>query len=362
MKKTKIFSGAAMAVVLGMSILASSKSVADEHDKRVIVPLLSCPFGCGLIAGNTMFSNVMGRRGETLMIAAQETPGFIYNLREMANERHWGRTVFGTEDWLIQLGFSGGSPEIKEFIPEAVPIKFKLLHGDAYWPQGKFFVTTDPNIKTPADMKGRRISLGLRGQSNWGTAPRLILEQVYGITPENTDIRHMSPAALTQQMIDGTTDVIVTGFGTEPSLSKVLIPGPLRQLEASGTKFYYVPTEQKAIDIINEKFGATWIGMNVPAGTLPKQEEDMYVGASRGYKAVHPDFPENVAYRYVMATHKYMAEMGELDPLFNLLSDELMVDGLTEENTHSGAIRAYKELGIWDKRLESTPVTYPSIN
>ena len=36
-----------------------------------------------------------------------------------------------------------------------------------------------------------------------------------------------------------------------------------------------------------------------------------------------------------------------------------MTDSLTEENTHPGAIRALKELGIWETRKGTVPVTYP---
>lgn len=343
--------------LLAATVPAKSQSPAGAP---ALVTLLSCPLGCGLLEGNTMFSNLLARKGENLSIAAQETPGFIYNIREMADSKHWKRSIFGTDDWLIQLAPQGGKPAIKEFLPDPVPIRFKLLHGDAYWPQGKFFVTTNPNIKTLADAKGKRISLGLRGQSNWGTAPRLLLEIGYGITPKNSDIRHMTPSQITQQLIDGATDVIVTGFGTEPSGKRNLIPGPLRQLEASGRKIYYLAADEAAIQRVNKALGLTWIMIKVPAGTLPQQDKDMNVGASRGYKAAHADLPDDVAYRWVMLTHKYMEEMGKVDGLFGLLSSELMVDGLTEENTHPGAIRAFRELGIWDRRLKSTPVTYPA--
>ena len=75
---------------------------------------------------------------------------------------------------LIQLAMKwGGTPEIKEFLPEAVPIRFKLLYGETWWAQGKFFVTFDPNIKKIADLKGKRISLGLRSQSDWGVFSRI---------------------------------------------------------------------------------------------------------------------------------------------------------------------------------------------
>jgi TRAP transporter TAXI family solute receptor len=347
--------GMVAAVLLG----GIGVSAQAEEKKPVIVPILTCPFGCGIIESNTIFGNLMARGGERLIVSAQETPGYMYNVQEMANEKHWKRSVFGTEDVVIQLAMQGGTPELKEFLPQKVPIKFKLLHGEAYWAQGKFFVTTDPSIKTIADMKGKRISLGLRGQSDWGVYPRLILEHAYGITPQNSDIRHMTPGALTQQLIDGTTDVCVTGFGTNTDRSFDLITGPLRKLEASGKKLHYIPIDQWAIDKVNKKFGTTFVTMTLKAGTMPGQSADALIGFVRGYKAVHPEFPEDVAYEFVLATHKYAKEMSELHALFKMLTPDMMVDGLTEENAHPGAIRAYKEIGIWDRRKKFTPVTYP---
>lgn len=337
---------------IGVSTQAAEK-------KKVIVPILTCPFGCGIIESNTIFGNLMAQGGERLIVSAQETPGYMYNVQEMAKEKHWKRTVFGTEDVIIQLAIQGGTPELKEFLPKKIPIKFKLLHGEAYWAQGKFFVTTDPSIKTIADMKGKRISLGLRGQSDWGVYPRLILEHAYGITPQNSDIRHMTPGALSQQLIDGTTDVCVTGFGTNTDRSFNLITGPLRKLEASGKKLYYIPIDQWAIDKVNKKFGTTFVTMTIKAGTMPGQSADALIGFVRGYKAVHPEFPQDVAYEFVLAAHKYAKKMHELHALFKMLTPDMMVDGLTEGNAHPGAIRAYKEIGIWDRRKKFTPVTYP---
>ena len=51
----------------------------------------------------------------------------------------------------------GGREEFKEFLPEPVKAPFKLLFGEAFWGQGKYFVSFDPNIKTPADLKGNAL-------------------------------------------------------------------------------------------------------------------------------------------------------------------------------------------------------------
>ena len=60
-----------------------------------------------------------------------------------------------------------------------------MLYGETWWAQGKFLGTYDCSLKTMSDLKGKRISLGLRGQSDWGVFPRLLLEEVFGITPDN---------------------------------------------------------------------------------------------------------------------------------------------------------------------------------
>ena len=47
----------------------------------------------------------------------------------------------------------------------AIRSYYELLYGEAWWGQGKFFVTYNPNLKTVSDLKGKRVSLGLRSQS-----------------------------------------------------------------------------------------------------------------------------------------------------------------------------------------------------
>ncbi len=334
------------------------------HAQTKSVALLLCPFGCGPMAGDTILMNQMILGGSKVIMLPQETPGYMYNVREMANPKHWKRSVFATEDVLIQLAFQGGSPELKEFLPKPVKIRFKLLYGEAWWGQGKFLVSFNPAFKSIGDLKGKRISLGLRGQSDWGVYARLFLEHGYGITPKNTDIRHLTPAQLTQQLIDGATDAAVTPFGGEPHMDfkRWLIPGPLRQLEATGKPLNYIGVSKEVVDKINRKFKTTWLYLTLPAGTLPKQTKPLGVAVNRGYKAVHPDFSEEAAYQIVMQVAKLGEKMKKLHGLWKIWSPELMLHGLSEENTHPGAIRAYKELGWW-KRVKTefadVAVTYP---
>jgi TRAP transporter TAXI family solute receptor len=345
-----------------LAAIAAVGPISEAHAQpkaQIMIPVLLCPWGCGITESETLLMNQMIRDGSSVNLLPQETPGYMYNIREMNKEKNWKTTVFGTEDAVIQLAQNwGGTPELKEFIPVKLPVKFQLLYGDAWWGQGKFFVTFDPSIKSPADFKGKRIGLGLRGQSDWGVFSRLILEYGYGITPKNADIRHLTPAALTQQLIDGSVDVAITAFGTEPNMKEWMLSTPLMQLDASPKPLRYIGVSKEAIDKVNAKFSTTFLHMTVPPGKLPKLTEPLSVGVVRGFKAVHPTFSEEAAYQIVMAVAKFAPKMKELHPLWKIWSPELMVHGLSEENVHPGAKRAYVELGWWEKTKQFQPVTF----
>ena len=345
-----------MSAALAMAALAPVPAAAQG---KTSVPLLLCPAGCGPTEGDTILMVQMIKEGSPVTLLPQETPGYMYNIREMKEERNWKRTVFSTEDVLIQLAMKwGGTPQMKELVPDAVPIRFKLLYGETWWAQGKFFVTFNPDIKKIADLKGKRVSVGLRSQSDWGIFSRLVLE-AYGVTPQNSDIRHLTPAVLTQQLIDGTTDGATSVFGMEPHQKEWLIGGPLRQLEASGKPLRYLGVDKETIDSMNKKYGTTFIHTVIPPNTLPKQTEPLGVGLVRGYKAAHEQFPEETAYQIVMAVAKLAPKLRDLHILWKIWSPELMLAGLSEENVHPGAKRAYVELGWWDKVKQYPPMTYP---
>jgi TRAP transporter TAXI family solute receptor len=352
----RILSSTLIGAVVALAGLWAMPVAAQKNP----VPLLLCPAGCGPTESDTILMVQMIKENMPVTLLPQESPGYMYNIREMKEERNWKRMLFSTEDVLIQLALKwGGTPEIKEFLPEAVPIKFKLLYGETWWAQGKFFVTFDPKIRTVADLKGKRISLGLRSQSDWGVFSRLVLQE-YGITPANSDIRHLTPGQLTQQLIDGTTDGATSVFGMEPHQKEWMIGGPLRQLEASGKPLRYLGVEKDMIDRMNKRWGTTFIHTVLAPGTLPKQPEPLGVGLVRGYKAAHEQFPEETAYQIVMAVAKLAPKLKDLHVLWKIWSPELMVAGLSDENVHPGAKRAFVELGWWDKAKQYPPMTYPN--
>ena len=103
---------------LALMLLFVSTAGIQTAKAQDFVSILTCPFGCGVMEGNTIFGNVLARSGSNLFISAQETPGYMYNVRVMASDtRRHKHTVFGTEDTIIQLALHGGSEDVKEYLP-----------------------------------------------------------------------------------------------------------------------------------------------------------------------------------------------------------------------------------------------------
>ncbi len=347
------------AVAIGLGAFAMT-AAAYAQSKLTVIPSLQCPIGCGVVVYNVQLSNMMARNGAKVSLAPQETPGFMYNIRYM-DENYSGKakhTAFGTEDMVLQLGVHGGKGLIKDSLPNPVKNKFKFLWEIAATANGRFYVTFDPKIKTVADMKGKKVDLGLLTQSDWGLSARLILEQ-YGISKKNASINFVTPAVMTDQLINGTADVVTSAILGDPGTGKWATGGPLVKIgaaaKASGRKLHYISVSDETIEKINKKYGTTLFTKTLPAGTLPGQEEPVTIGLNRIYLAVTTDFPEDVAYELTKATIQNGPALKKEGGLWNFWSKEGMVSGLSECNTNAGAIKAFKEMKVWALRTKGGP-------
>lgn len=330
--------------------------------KLIVIPTLTCPLGCGGVVNDVELSNAMARHHLKIALAPQETPGFMYNIRYMDktyNSPKTKRTIFGTEDAVLELGPEGGRGIIKASLPDPIRHHFKLLFAQAANAQGRFFLTFDPKIKTIADMKGKRVDLGLLTQSDWGLSGRMVLN-AYGINSRNTNIRYVTPAVMTSQLIDGTVDAATSGILGNPTASNKWTPTrPLLKLiaaaKASGRKLYYLSIDPKIIHAINEKYATTYFTVTLQPHTLPLQDKRFTMGLVRSYHAGTVDFPPHIAYQITKAVLTYGDELRKEGGAWHTWSAKGMVAGLTQCNTNLGSIKAYKEFKVWQYRTKGGP-------
>ena len=81
----------------GLLLMAAGLTLAAPAEKSNAadaIPVLLCPFGCGPIAGDTILMNQMIKEGAPVMLLPQETPGYMYNVREMGrNQNKWKHSI-----------------------------------------------------------------------------------------------------------------------------------------------------------------------------------------------------------------------------------------------------------------------------
>ncbi len=337
-------------VVLGYGL---SVPAVDVH-------VLVCPKGCGPLVTDLYFSEQVKNIDPDMSYIPEATDGYLYNLNEMGrNKERWQNTVFAINDDTLSFGPKGGQHPFTIFIPEPVNETFKLLYGFYWGTTGHFFITLDPNLKNVSDLKGKTLGLGLTAQSDWGMNPTLDLEYGYGITSENTKLLYIGPAKMGQALLSGEIDAAVAALGTDITFTNWLPSAVFREWKKSGKKVYYIGHESGIVEKLNEKLGASYVEGDIPAGVLPTQTEPIHTFTDRDYKASHESFPEELAYKLVKLAAKIGPQMKMTVGLWPTWSPEIMVAGLSEENTHPGAIRAFKELGWWELRKNFIPTVLP---
>ena len=341
-------------MIIGMLIISFSLSASAAD-----IDILACPEGCTTLAISMYLSREIQKSDPEFHLNPKATEGYLYNLAEMGrNSALWKTTVFGINDDVLIFAPQGGKEPFTKFFPQ-VNAKFRFLYGILWEVTGHYFITTDPKLKTYSDFKGKKLGLGLVTQSDWGMNPTLDLKYGYNISHENAELFYPGPAKLGKALLNGEVDAIVAGLGAEPNFKSWLPSLILSELEKSDKALYYIGQEAAAGEKINESLKTSYIPITIPAGTLPRQPRPLNTLVDGNYHACHESFPEDLAYKLV----KFVAKIGPKARLeagiWQTWSPEMMVAGLSEDNTHPGAIRAYKELGWWELIKKFKPANLP---
>lgn len=354
MKNLKHSSTSLLVILVMLSAFTLSVPAAEKKaHERVRVPILTLPMGAGVYEWWASYERIFEENHPWLRVASQETPGFVYNLKEMAtNKKRWKTCIFGSSMALIEAG----NHAIKPFFKERIPAKpWKYLYpivggGPTTW----FWVTLNPKIRTMMDFEGKRLGVGLRGQVNWGLWPTVALETL-GV---KANLEYLGPFPSVEALLDGRVDASQINAITPLVKIRgkdlpVLPQAILQKLLASGRKFYYVSYDNNWIERMKKQKGYVLArAWEFKAGTLPKQEKTVVgIQAQPDGWAVHETFPEEIAYEFT----KFMVEHGNKLAKYTKIGEYFIIPkgylskiGYTEENVHPGAVRAYIEAGVWE--------------
>jgi TRAP transporter TAXI family solute receptor len=330
-------------VVLILALFAFTPEVSAQK-KETRVPFLQYPLGGGW-EGYFIFDRLVADAHPWLRPFQQETPGYVYNLKLFARDKNMQRTAtFGSStgaEWLADKG-------IKPFFDDPIKVDWKWLYGETLH-GNSWFVTTDPSVKTVADLKGKPIAIGLKTQTHWGGFAYTLLKEGYGITEENTRIEFLGPAKGIDTLLDGRVVAALVQMNVDAMLREVVPGSILTRVAASGKQWRYLDIPREVVEKVNRQTGSPFIPLEFPPNTLPNQPQKLQWFADVGVRAVHPDFPEELAYEVTKAFIQHGPKAGQFVALGKTWNKETMVRPFADapNKVHPGARRAFEEAGLW---------------
>ena len=203
------------------------------------------------------------------------------------------------------------------------------IHGsDRQW-----IVPADSDIKSPRDFKGKRVVVGAPASAT-EQATKIELAH-FGLTYDDIKPAYLSFREGVEALKDGRVDVALVMAGYPNSA--VVDIATLRKIRILD----YSEADLAALEKGQPFFPPTVI----PAGTYPRQNEDVHTYTTPGPMAVSKDVPEQVVYEIVKAVHQNQKKMAatthkaigkwRFDPsIGNVIP------------LHPGAVRYYKEIGL----------------
>lgn len=273
-----------------------------------------------------------------------ESGGFNFNVAYMSKfESKWKSTAFGSATVLEWAASAGVKPFYEE--PAVAVRDFKAIGGMGA--TGNFWVTLDPNIKTPADFAGKRVSTGLLTQNEWGMYQRMLLDG-WGISEKLDSLTALGPNRNIESLLDGKSDVATMVSFFTPDMKTIIPAGPFNKLLAANRPFYFVHIPEEMILDYNKSMGANFEVRHFKENSFANQPEAFTTFGDFMTVSAHESFDEELAYEFT----KMWIEMGPVVAKYNALGKVWTPEGIASvaksnpEKTHPGALRAYKELNL----------------
>lgn len=196
-------------------------------------------------------------------------------------------------------------------------------------------VRADSDIKSWADLKGKKVCLGTAGSSH--TVASKMLLSLYGLDWE-TDIEdyYLTTGEMCTMLSDGDLDAaFLVGGAPVSGVTNASATADLELLDI----------DEDIIDQLIQEL-PYFSKSSIPAGTYPGIDHDVNAVALKTCFFVSADMPDDVAYEFVKTVLENTSDFVEANASCRYITAEYVV-GLPIE-IHPGALKYYTEQGLMD--------------
>jgi len=328
-----------LAAVAGISVLGLSGAQCAFAQTRpeTTVSLLGAPFGTATYVLCNALEQISKKHHPWLRISAAESPGFIFNMKKLDAEPELAKTtIFGAGPAVMRLAMDGVRPFDKKLPPMKVLGNFTIV---VVW-----LAATDPSIKGPANLSGKRVALGQAAQINWAVLPRAVIEHGWGALKQ-VNVQYLGPKPAVSALLDGKVDLAIAGGYVNPETNDLALSPQTSELIAAGRQLHHISWGPEAVAKTEPK-GFQIAPYKIPAGKIDGKNGELDTFTDTAAWMVSPDFPEEIAYETTKLVLNHISEFGEVHAIGKLMSKVGLVHGWKPEDIHPGALRAYKEAGV----------------
>ena len=192
----------------------------------------------------------------------------------------------------------------------------------------------DANIKTFADLPGKRMNLGDPGSGNRNTLELLMKE--YGWTPETYKLAtDLKPAEMAGALCDNKIDAYVYVVG-HPN-------GSIKEA-ATTCNSHVVPVTGPKVDAFIKKY-AFYPEAVIPGGMYKGTDTNVKTFGPRATLLTNAKLPDETAYQIAKAVFENLEEFKKLHPALADLTQQNMLEG-NSVPYHPGAVKYFKEAGL----------------
>jgi uncharacterized protein len=324
--KSKISTGFA-AIILAVSITIIAPGNAGA------MKFLS--FGTGSPAGTYYFlgagfASIINKYVPGVRITAESTAASTENARYLIR----GKMDMG-------LACMGTLADLKKQGMDVDKVRLVAVGhtSDTHW-----IVRKDSPIKSCYDFKGKVIGVGPAGSATLNIYSKKHLAAGWGITFKDIKPKYIAFHEITRGIRDNTIDagIIAAGYPIA-AVMELARDIPIRLLE----------TSPEVLKKLQAKYPNV-TAFVIPAGTYNGIDKDVHTYTLPQMWLCRTDLPEDLVYEIIKAVYDHPEEKNGIHPMAKKYIIEHAFRGSKSVPVgyHPGAIKYYKEKGMWGKRTQ----------
>ena len=316
MKRLNYMSATGVALTMALAVQAN----ADTY-----LSIGSNPVGNTAYQWAAGISELVNKNVSGVQAAAEGTKGYVANVQLMLDskvEAGFSNTKLAYDAHHAQGTYAGQAPGQ---IVGWMSIKPIVMH---------VIVKDSSDIKTPADLKGKRVGMGQPGGTSMLDAETLVA--TLGLEPgkDFKDFRVKLPT-MVDMLGDGQLDALIwNGSPPMPPVIKLKSQHKVRILD--------IP---RALSAKIRADAPAYTEGDLPANTYADQPDSVMSYRLGNVLLIKSEVPEDIVYQATKAVMENLDFMATVHPAWKSVKKDAILNGFTVP-VHPGALRYYREAGV----------------